>query len=99
MEIYVKNKTSVLIDKENRFIYEVVKCIYYKNIYSVVDNKLYYSEKEIKSIKDSVFVSPNIEITCKLFAAPKDWIINNGFIIWTKPEKKKRNGKQKEVLN
>ena len=99
MEIYVKNKESVLIDKENRFIYEVIKCIYYKNIYSVLDNKLYYSEKEIKSIKDSVFISPNIEITCKIFAAPKDWIINNGFILWIKPEKKKRNGKQKEVSN
>lgn len=99
MEIYVKNKVSVLIDKENRFVYEVTKSVYFKNVYSMVDNKLYYSAKEIKSVKDSVFVSPNIEIACKLFAAPKDWIINNGFVIWTKPEKKKRNGKQKEVSN
>lgn len=97
MEIYVRNKgESILIDSENRFIYEVTKCVYYKNIYSVIDKRFFYSYKEILNIKDSVFITPNIEITCSLHSAPKTWAIINGFKIWIKPEKKKRKIKVDE---
>lgn len=101
--IYVKDNISALIDENNKFIYEVSIFISYKNIYHLHSTELFSSDIEIKSIIESYNIDKNITINCKLYAAPKEWLVNNKFTIWSKPEKKKRKKKndveQKIITN
>lgn len=86
---YNKNtKESALVGKT--FLYEVCVNLYHKKYYSQIKKEWYSSLVSIKYIP-SVFINKNIEITCELHAAPIDWLIENNFEVWVKPEKKKRN--------
>lgn len=93
---YIKDKQAVKVDSCNRFIYEVMVFVYYENIFSMAQHKYFSSETYIENIIESYYKSPNIEICCELYSAPKDWLIDNDFILYVEPEKKKRkNGRQK----
>jgi hypothetical protein len=94
--LYVKDNKGVLEDSENRFIYEVAVYLSYKNVFSMVKNKLYASTKEIENIVECFRLNKYISIYCDLYAAPKEWLISNEFIPYVK---KPKNEKQKEVPN
>lgn len=87
---YNKNtKQSALVGK--KFVYEVCVNLYHKNYYSQIKSTYYMSLEPINNFVPSLFINNNIEITCELHTAPIDWLIDNEFEIWVKPEKKKRN--------
>jgi len=89
-EIYVKGDQFVRIDECNRFIYEVSVYVKYQNIYSMVNHKYFSSDKEIVTFIDKVVINQFTTIYCELYSAPKEWIIENEFTLYIKPEKKKR---------
>lgn len=97
--MYVKNNQTVFIDPEERFIYEVYVFIWYENIRSLGNHKFFYSKVEIKNIIESYFINKYIEVYTVLHSAPKEWIIENDFILYVKPEKKKRKKNEKIVSN
>lgn len=92
-EFYIKENKAVRVDSCNRFIYEVMVFVWYENIYSMVNHKYFSSEVEIKGVIESYFVTPNIEIYCKMYSAPLQWLIDNDFILYIKPAPKKRKKK------
>lgn len=95
-DVYIKDKQSALINKCGQFIYEVLVYVRFENIFNLANHQLFSSDKEIKNIVSPVYISPHIEIQCYLYSAPKRWLIDNNFILYVKPEKKKRILKNKE---
>ena len=95
LDVYVKEDQSALADDCKRFIYEVSTFVRYENIYNMANHNLFTSEKEIPNIVRSFQMTSYIEVQCELYAAPKEWLLENGFILYVKPEKKKRTLKIK----
>ena len=93
-ELYVKQKSSVLVGTS--FVYETLVYLRLPTYCSVVNSKYFSSEKEIPNIRSVFRVSPNIEICSELYAAPKEWLIDNGYTLYQTPEKIKRVKKIKE---
>lgn len=94
--LYENNKQGVLLDLENRFIYQVMVYIKYKNVFSLVKNKFYYTYSEINNIIECFHINEYISIYCDLHAAPKEWLINNGFTPYIKRPK---NVRKKKSIN
>lgn len=84
MNLYLKNKEAVLLDSENRFIYEVFVFVHFPGQTSMANHKYFISNKEIKGIIPSFYINKNIEIVCELYAAPKNWLIENEYTLYTK---------------
>lgn len=97
---YTNGENLVYVDKEERFIYEVSVNIWYKGLYSMYKNTLYISKKYIPNIIESYFLTKYIEIFTTLHSAPISWLNKNNYILYVKPEKKKRikNGIKKNML-
>lgn len=94
-DIYIKENQAVLLDNCGRFIYEVFVFVKYKNIFSTVNHRYFSSETEIKNIISSYQYNEFIEIYCELYSAPLKWLLDNEFVVYVKPEKKKRNYKKR----
>ena len=88
--VYFKEKESILVDTCNRFIYEVFIFIIYENIFSMADHRYFSSEIEIPNVVNTTYIDKYTEMDCSLYSAPMSWIIENDFILYIKPEKKKR---------
>jgi len=86
--VYIKGKLTALIS--HTFIYEVSICARFKGYYSIANTTHFSSVNEIANIVESFYKNPYTEITCELYSAPLSWLIENGFTIYIKPEKKKR---------
>lgn len=95
-DVYVKDNQSCLLDDCGRFIYEVFVFVQFENVYNLANHRYFTSNKEILNIVRSFKINPYITIECDLYSAPKSWIENNNFILYRKPEKKKRIIKDKE---
>jgi hypothetical protein len=93
---YIKNGMTVLVDTENLFVYEVSVFVYYKNYFSLINKKYFSAPNEINGVVGSFFKTPNIQICSELFSAPEQWLIDNEFLKYIKPQK---NGKQKTLSN
>ena len=93
-DLYVKPGSSALV--ASSFIYETTVYLRLPTYCSVVNSTYYSSEKEIQNIRAYFRLSPNIEICSELYAAPKEWLIDNGYTLYQKPEKIKRVKKIKE---
>ena len=93
---YGKNGVFVRVDNCNRFIYEVSVYVKYENIYSMANHKYFSSEKEIPNVIEKINVNKFITIFCEMYSAPMDWIIENDYKLYIKPEKKKRKKKDDE---
>lgn len=93
--VYVKDDKSVLADTCGRFIYEVYVFVMYENTFSTANHKYFSSDIEILNIIESYYVTPNIEINCTMYSAPLSWLIENDYVLWVKPVKKKRITKPK----
>lgn len=92
-EFYINNDKAIRLDSCDRFIYEVTVFVWYENIYSMINHKYFSSEVEIEGIIENHFITPKIEICCEIYSAPKRWLIENDFILYIEPEKKKRKKK------
>lgn len=105
-EIYIKGKEAVLINKGNRFMYEVSVYCHYKSYFGMVDCKWYSCNQEIPGIVSNFKRDAHTEITCCLFSAPLPWLLSNDYIKYVKPDKKliiktvktKQNGKSKTTI-
>lgn len=100
---YIKENQSALVNTCGQFVYEVFTYVQFDNVYNMANNKIFYSDKEIKNFIPVLKVSPYIEVQCHLYSAPLNWLLDNGFVLYTKPEKKKRikkeNNEQKTMSN
>jgi len=98
--VYIKNKRTVFI--EDTFIYEVTICAYFPNYFSVVNTTYFSCKHEIPFIVESFWKNPHTEICCELYAAPLNWLLDNGFTVYIKPEKKritkKNNDESKTII-
>lgn len=95
-KVFVNDTESALINYCGQFIYEVSLFINYKGLYHIVNHKYYYSDKPIYNIQNIKQITKYLEIHCNLFSAPEKWLLDNGFIEYKKPEKKKRIKKEKD---
>lgn len=100
--VYVKNEESALVNCCGQFVYEVCVFVHFRGIYNMANSKFFYSDKEL-NIVPILKISPYIEVQCYLYSAPLKWLLNNGFNLYIKPEKKKRikkkENEQKTVSN
>lgn len=96
---YVKNGQFVLIDEGNSFVYETSVYLYHKNYFSLMSKKYFSSNKELEKVIGSFWKSPKIQICSELFSAPKQWLIDNGYVVYQKPEKIIKNKKLKPKDN
>lgn len=90
---YIKNGIVVLEDKAGLFVYEVSVYCRYKNYFSLINKKYYSAHIEIPGTIGSFYKNPHTEICCELFSAPLQWLIDNQYLRYTKPDKKKRTNK------
>lgn len=88
---YVKGDESALVNHSGQFVYEVFVFINYDNILSLANHKLFYSDNPINKITRFFKYSKHIEIFCDLYSAPEKWLLDNGFELYVKPEKKKKD--------
>lgn len=88
--LYVKDDQAVFIDTENRFIYDVYVYVWFNGILSLANHKTFCTNTEIRGIIKSYFINKYIEFYTVLYAAPKDWIIDNGFTIFVNTKKKRK---------
>lgn len=80
----------MLVDESNRFIYETSVYLYHKNYFSLCNKKYFSSSKYIEGVVSSFFKTKNIQICSELYAAPEQWLIDNEFTRYVKPEKIKK---------
>ena len=95
-DVYIKDDQSALINECGYFIYEVCTFVQFENVYNMANHRYFTSEKEIPNIIRFLKINSYIEVHCYLYSAPKKWLINNNFILYVKPEKKKRIIKNKK---
>lgn len=95
-EIYTKNGLTVIADKSNLFVYEVSVYCRYKNYFSLVNKKYYSSPNEIPGTISSFYKNPHTEICCELFSAPLEWLLENDYKEYVKPDKKQSKNKIKD---
>ncbi len=88
--IYTKDKEFVLVNKENLFVYESSIYLYYKNYFSLCNQKYFSSVKFIEGIVNTFRKTKHIQMCSELFSAPEQWLIDNNYIRYIKPEKIKR---------
>jgi hypothetical protein len=97
-DVYVKDDQSALINDCGYFIYEVFTFVQFENVYNMANHRYFTSTKEIPNIIRFFKINPYIEVQCYLYSAPKKWLIENNFILYSKPLKIKKN-EQKSVSN
>lgn len=98
MSRYRKDDKFVRIDECNRFIYEVTVYVKYENICNMANHKYFSSNTEIPKVVEEYNLDNNITIYCELIYAPKRWLIDNGYQLYVKPEKKKRKKKDESEI-
>lgn len=95
--LYVKGKQSALIACQ--FVYETHVYLRYKGYFSLVNSKYFSCNKEIENIVESFRINSHVEICTELYAAPKKWLIDNGYVEYQKPIKITRSKKIKPLSN
>jgi len=90
-DVYVRDDEAALINNSGQFVYEVFIFINYDNILSLANHKLFYSDKPIDKVTRFFKYSDHIEVFCDLYSAPEKWLLDNSFVLYVKPEKKKKD--------
>lgn len=85
--IYIKDDLTILVEPSGLFVYETSVYLYYKDYFALCNQKYFSSSREINGVVESFWKTPHIQICSELFAAPEQWLIDNGFTRYTKPEK------------
>lgn len=94
--VYEKDNQFIYVDDCNRFIYERYIFVRFENLFSTADYQRYSSDVEIKGIIKHIYIGSYIEIVSELISAPLRWLIDNDFVVYVKPEKKKRKYTKKK---
>jgi hypothetical protein len=94
--IYIKDKQTIQVDTENRFVYETSVYLFYKNYFSLCNQKYFSSKVEIKGVIGSFFKTRHIQLCTELIAAPEQWLLDNGFVKYI-PEEKVKKTKVKKI--
>lgn len=94
---YIKNGQTVLVDTV--FVYETSVYVYYKNYFSLISKKYFSSPKEISKVVGSFWKNKHTQICSELYSAPEEWLIDNGYEEYQKPEKIKKVKKLKTEDN
>jgi hypothetical protein len=84
---YIKNGQTVLVDSSHLFVYQTCVYAFYKGYFSLCNSQFYSCHKEIQGVVGSFFKTPHIQICSELFAAPEKWLIDNEYVIYSRPEK------------
>lgn len=87
---YVKGGQTVIADPSNSFVYETSVYLVNKGYYSLCNKKYFSSKNYIEGVVSSFNKTRHIQICSELFSAPEQWLIDNEFIRYIKPEKVKR---------
>lgn len=90
-KVYIKDDESALVNHSGQFVYEVSVYINYDGIFSLAKHNLFYSDKPIDKITRFFKYSEYIEIFCDLYSAPEKWLLDNEFVLYIKPIKKKKD--------
>jgi hypothetical protein len=88
--VYTKNGEFVLVNKENLFVYESSVYLHHKNYFSLCNQTYFISSTFIEGIVSSFRRTKHIQICSELFSAPEQWLIDNEYTRYIKPEKIKR---------
>lgn len=97
--IYTKDKEFVLVNKENLFVYESSVYLYHKNYFSLCNQTYFSSTKFIEGVVSTFRKTKHIQMCSELFSAPEQWLIDNEYTVYTKPEKIKRIRNVKVKVN
>lgn len=92
--LYVKENQFVF--KDTKFQYESCVFVHFRNYHSVCNTSIFESDTEIKNVVKSYYVTPHIEFTTDLYAAPEEWLIENGFNRYINLKDEKKNVKKKK---
>lgn len=95
--IYTKNNVSVLVYP--RFVYSVELYAYNKGYFSLMKKEYYSAPKYIENYIGSYWKDKYFQITAELYAAPLNWLIENGYSEEVKKEKPKRKKKNEQNEN
>ena len=92
-------KDSKIVFAGSSFIYETFVYLRTKQQCMVVNSARYESITEIPNIVEYYRKSPYIEINSQLVEAPEQWLLDNRYVEYHKPEKIKRVRKPKNKEN
>lgn len=98
-KVYIKNGHSVLVSSNNLFVYETSVYAYHKRYCSLCNSGYFSSSQEIQGVVDSFFKTPHIQLCTELFSAPEQWLIDNEYIVYSKPTKIVKNKNIKKADN
>jgi hypothetical protein len=96
MILYHKGKSGVLLDNCNRFIYEVAIIVTFDNFLSTPLIKYFSSDKYLEVVSE-IKLNKYTIMEIELYSAPLRWLLDNNYIPYKKPEKKKRILKQNKI--
>lgn len=88
--LYCKENKFIYVDDNNKFTYERHIFISFDNFFISADYKRFQSDSEISNLVEYFKVDKHIEIVSALISAPLEWLKENNFYLYIKPEKKKR---------
>jgi hypothetical protein len=88
--MYIKNKQGVLLDKTNKFVYEMCVYIKYNNIYSLALHKFFSSDRFLR-VQEDIKLNTYVSINTELHAAPLKWLARNNFKPYFNEQKIKTN--------
>lgn len=92
-KLYMKD--SKIVSVGDSFMYETFVYLRTKLSCMVVNSAIFISEKEINNVVEYFRKSPHIEICSQLIEAPEQWLLDNEYREYQKPEKIKRVRKTK----
>ena len=92
-KLYMKD--SKIVSVGNSFMYETFVYLKTKLSCMVVNSAIFISEKEIENVVECFKKTPHIEICSQLTEAPEQWLLDNEYREYQKPEKIKRVRKTK----
>jgi hypothetical protein len=84
---YIKDDLTILVEPSGLFVYESSVYLYHKDYFALCNQKYFSNPREINGVVESFWKTPHIQICSELFAAPEQWLIDNGFTRYTKPKK------------
>ncbi len=91
--VYVKEDSSLL--ESDKYVYEVTICCYYENYYCIANTTMFESSILVEKMVESYFLNKHVQISCELFSAPMEYIIEEGYKLWVEPPKKTRKPMKK----
>lgn len=94
---YIKNKSAIILNTNNNFVYEVLIFCRFSNYFGLMDRVYYNADKEITGVVSNFYKDKHTEIVCELLSAPLFWLLENGYTLYVKPVKTTTKKKESNV--